>query len=116
VQVMETSKTKLGADHHSTLSSINNLTFIWEERSRDTEAISLMKECVRLRERKLRANHPRFISSLNTLAGWKAQKAEARASPHGGVAESVSVCVERDRTECMRDSTVNEAAVKPYVM
>ena len=34
VQVMETRKRKLGADHPSTLTSMNNLAFTWKEQGR----------------------------------------------------------------------------------
>jgi hypothetical protein len=42
VQVMETSRMKLGADHPSTLTIMNNLAFTWKGLGRDAEAIQLM--------------------------------------------------------------------------
>jgi hypothetical protein len=35
-----------------------------------------MRECVQLRERKIGANHPDYISSLNALAIWTAEQAD----------------------------------------
>jgi hypothetical protein len=67
VQVMETSKTKLGDSHPDTLSSMNNLAFTWKSQRRDAEAIELMKECVRLRSHALGTAHPHYISSFGTL-------------------------------------------------
>ena len=44
VQVMETRKEKLGADHPNTLTSMSNLAIIWREQSRDTEALTLIRD------------------------------------------------------------------------
>jgi tetratricopeptide repeat protein len=46
IQVMETRKRVLGAEHPDTPTSVNNLTFTWKGMRQDTEAIKLMKECV----------------------------------------------------------------------
>jgi Tetratricopeptide repeat len=54
---METSKRVLGAEHPSTLTSMNNLAFTWKGQDRDKEAIALMKECVQLGERVLGPDH-----------------------------------------------------------
>ncbi|KAI3571853.1 hypothetical protein IWW34DRAFT_638707, partial [Fusarium oxysporum f. sp. albedinis] len=45
VQVMETSKARLGADHPTTLTSMTNLAATWESQGRDQEALGLIKEC-----------------------------------------------------------------------
>jgi hypothetical protein len=45
VEVMETFKTKLVADHASTLTSMNNLAFTWKSQSRDADALALMDRC-----------------------------------------------------------------------
>ena len=45
MQVIETSKRVLGEEHPDTLTSMNNLAFIWKKQRRDTEAIELMKKC-----------------------------------------------------------------------
>ncbi|KAF2174314.1 hypothetical protein K469DRAFT_541483, partial [Zopfia rhizophila CBS 207.26] len=68
---METRKTKLGADHPSTLSSMNNLAFTLKEQGRDAEAISLMRECVQLQQRILGVDHPHSIPSLRALVEWE---------------------------------------------
>ena len=47
VQGMETFKNKLGADHPGTLTSMNNLAFIWKRQGRDQEAIRLMDNVFR---------------------------------------------------------------------
>ena len=59
---------KLGADHPSTLTIMNNLAFTWKEQGRDAEAVGLMKECVRLQQWILGADHRHFISSSIALA------------------------------------------------
>jgi hypothetical protein len=45
VQVMETSKMKLGADHPHTLTSMVNLAFTLESLGHDAEAINLLRNC-----------------------------------------------------------------------
>ncbi|KAH6674687.1 hypothetical protein B0J14DRAFT_587885 [Halenospora varia] len=80
VQVMETSKTKLGADHPSTLTSMNNLAFIWKEQGRDVEALKLIEECVMLRTRIIGTKHPDTLSSRTTLFGWRTEELELDAS------------------------------------
>ncbi|OCK80636.1 hypothetical protein K432DRAFT_297220, partial [Lepidopterella palustris CBS 459.81] len=76
VQVMETCKTKLGADHPDTLSSMANLAFTWKEQGRDAEAINLMSQCVRLRGHILGTSHPYYMSSSKALAGWEAEQVD----------------------------------------
>ncbi|KAK4171707.1 hypothetical protein QBC36DRAFT_339445 [Triangularia setosa] len=56
---METFKTKLGADHPDTLTSMNNLAFTWKA-----------KDCAQARQRLLGAEHPDTLSSLATVAEW----------------------------------------------
>ena len=56
---METFQRVLGVEHPDTLTSMNNLAFTWKGRDRDKEAITLMKECVQLKERVLGPDHPR---------------------------------------------------------
>ena len=67
VQVMETSKKKLGADHPSTLTSINNLAFTWKAQGRSVDADVLIRHCVQQRQRVLKASHPDLKSSLAAL-------------------------------------------------
>ena len=75
VQVMETRKTKLGADHPHTLTNMANLAFTWKSQGRATDATKLMEQCVQARIRVLRAEHPDITSSLSTLHRWRAEKA-----------------------------------------
>jgi DNA-binding transcriptional regulator YiaG len=77
VQVMETSKKKLGADHPDTLASMNNLAHTQKSIGQEVEAIKLMRECVQLCQQRFRPNHPNLLSSLATLAQWEAEHAVA---------------------------------------
>jgi hypothetical protein len=74
VQVMETSKNKLGADHPDTLTSMASLAFTWKGQGREENAIGLMDKCVSSRTRVLGANHPSTLSSAETLIKWRAEK------------------------------------------
>jgi hypothetical protein len=73
VQVMETRKKKLGADHPSTLTSMANLAFTWKAQGQNVEAISLMRHCVQQRQEVLKASHPDLASSLTILRQWEAE-------------------------------------------
>ncbi|KAF1834779.1 hypothetical protein BDW02DRAFT_568747, partial [Decorospora gaudefroyi] len=77
VQVMETRKTKLGADHPDTLASMNNLAYTQKSLGREVEAIELMRECVQLCQQRFRPNHPNLLSLLAALAQWEAEHAVA---------------------------------------
>ncbi|KAF1829023.1 hypothetical protein BDW02DRAFT_510943, partial [Decorospora gaudefroyi] len=77
VQVMETRKTKLGADHPSTLASMNNLAYTQKLLGREIEAIELIRECVQLCQQRFRPNHPNLLSSLAALARWESEDAVA---------------------------------------
>jgi hypothetical protein len=70
VQVMETSKTKLGADHHNTLTSMANLAFTWESTGRHAEAIDLLKICVAKQQKILGPAHPQAVFISKTLLKW----------------------------------------------
>lgn len=61
--MLEISKTKLGVDHPSTLSGMNNLAHTWKDLGRDEDAIQLMRDCVEGRGRVLDVQHPNYISS-----------------------------------------------------
>jgi len=74
MQVIETSKEKLGADHPSTLTSMANHAFTWKGTGKETEAIRLVEECVQSRIRVLGLNHPHIISSCTALDTWKAKQ------------------------------------------
>jgi hypothetical protein len=75
VQVMETSKKKLGVDHPSTLTSMANLACTWKGTSRQTQAIRLMEKCAQSQKRVLRANHPYNVLSYTASGTWKAELA-----------------------------------------
>jgi hypothetical protein len=68
VQVMETRKTKLGADHPDTLTSMNNLAFTWKRQGRHKDALALMQDCVKARQRVLGPKHPYTLSSLAAVS------------------------------------------------
>ncbi|KAK4232721.1 hypothetical protein C8A03DRAFT_20041, partial [Achaetomium macrosporum] len=67
VQVMETSKAKLGADQAQTLTSMNNLAVTWKDQGRYTDALALIEDCAQARQRVLAAEHPSTLSSLATF-------------------------------------------------
>ncbi|KAF1975419.1 putative kinesin [Bimuria novae-zelandiae CBS 107.79] len=73
VQVMETRKKKLGADHPDTLTSMANLAFTWKAQARSAEAIALMRQCVQQRQQVLKAGHPNLVSTLTVLEEWEAE-------------------------------------------
>ncbi|KAK0727554.1 hypothetical protein B0T26DRAFT_694935 [Lasiosphaeria miniovina] len=68
---METSKTKLGADHPDTLTSMANTAFTWKCQSRHANALALMEDCAQARRRVLGQKHPDTQSSLATVAKWR---------------------------------------------
>ena len=70
VQVMETCKTKLGADHPDTLSSMANLAFTWKSQGRHADALALMVACAQAQQRILGPEHPYTLSSLTTVDKW----------------------------------------------
>ncbi|KAK1773027.1 hypothetical protein QBC45DRAFT_121385 [Copromyces sp. CBS 386.78] len=70
VQVMETRKTKLGADHPLTLMSMANLAFTWNSQGRREDALALMQDCVEAQQRVLGPEHPDTLSSLVTVSKW----------------------------------------------
>ncbi|KAF2469576.1 uncharacterized protein BDR25DRAFT_228047 [Lindgomyces ingoldianus] len=82
VQVIEIRKKNLGADHPSTLTSMNNLAFTRKGQGRDVEAISLMKECVRLQRHTRGVNNSSFVAYSNVLAKW--EKVQVDDCPHSG--------------------------------
>ncbi|KAK4170577.1 hypothetical protein QBC36DRAFT_341619, partial [Triangularia setosa] len=93
VQVMETFKTKLGADHPSTLTSMANLASTYKNQGRWEEAEKLLVQVMEAsktklgadagkldvqvmetRKTKLGADHPDTLTSMNNLAfTWKSQ-------------------------------------------
>jgi hypothetical protein len=71
VQVMETSKTKLGVDHPDTLRSMANLAFTWESTGQHTKAIDLLRICLVKQQRVLGPAHPHTVSNDNMLLEWE---------------------------------------------
>jgi hypothetical protein len=68
--VMETRKTKLGADHPSTLTSMNNLAFTWKGMGRHIDALRLIQTCSKSRQRVLGPSHPHTQSTLLAMTTW----------------------------------------------
>ncbi|KAK7187734.1 PFS and TPR domain-containing protein [Paraphaeosphaeria sporulosa] len=68
VQVMETSKTKLGADHPSTLTSMANLASTYRNQGRWEEAEKLDVQVMETSKTKLGADHPSTLTSMANLA------------------------------------------------
>ncbi|RJE18902.1 Phosphorylase superfamily [Aspergillus sclerotialis] len=70
VQVMETRKKVLGAEHPSTLTSMANLAFTWKMQGRGAEALDLLQNCVELQMKVLCVDHPDTLlsSGINRLA------------------------------------------------
>jgi hypothetical protein len=78
VQVMETRKRVLGAEHPDTLTSMANLAFTWKSQDRNDKAISLLRECLRLQERLLGPQHADTKSSLQTITKWQVEKSNSK--------------------------------------
>ncbi|RYP41795.1 hypothetical protein DL767_000811 [Monosporascus sp. MG133] len=87
VQVMEICKTKLGADHPNTLTSIANLALTLWNQGRWEEAEKLFVQVMEIRKTKLGPDHPDTLTSMNNLAStfrnqgrWEeAEKLEVQA-------------------------------------
>ena len=72
--VMETSKTKLGADHPSTLTSMANFASIYRNQGRWLEVEKLEVQVMEICKTKLGADHPDTLISMGNLAFiWKDQ-------------------------------------------
>jgi hypothetical protein len=69
----QVTKTKLGAEHPDTLTSMHNLAFTWRSLGRDAEAMASLQQCVELRQRVLGAGHPDLLSSQTALEQWEAE-------------------------------------------
>ncbi|KAF2729741.1 kinesin light chain 1 [Polyplosphaeria fusca] len=68
VQVMETRKTKLGADHPDTLTSMANLGVTYSVQGKEDKAEPLKKQVMEIRKTKLGTDHPSTLSSMANLA------------------------------------------------
>lgn len=64
VEVIETSRMKLVADHPLTLNSMYNLAFIWQKMGRYEDASSLIPVCFTLQQRRLGSDHLHTVSTL----------------------------------------------------
>jgi hypothetical protein len=73
VQMMETRKVELGAEHPDTLTSVNHLTYTWKAGRRD-EAEELEVQVMETCKMKLGADHPDTLTSMNHLTyTWKSE-------------------------------------------
>ncbi|KAJ5231012.1 hypothetical protein N7489_011720 [Penicillium chrysogenum] len=80
VQVMETSKTKLGVDHPATLASMANLASTLWNQGRWEEAEQLEVQVLETRKTKLGADHPSTLTSMANLAfTWESTGQYAKA-------------------------------------
>src|SRR5438105_4133496 len=77
VQVMETRKKKLGADHPDTLTSMANLASTYRNQGRWEAAEELFVQVMETRKKKLGADHP---STLTSMEGWSAPSFFLRVS------------------------------------
>ncbi|CAG8293183.1 unnamed protein product, partial [Penicillium salamii] len=68
LQVMETSKTKLGEDHPSTLISMANLASTYRNQGRWEAAEQLFVQVMETRKTKLGEDHPNTLTSMANLA------------------------------------------------
>jgi TRAP-type mannitol/chloroaromatic compound transport system substrate-binding protein len=73
VQVMETRKTKLGADHPDTLTSMASLAFTYQSQGRYTEAVNLISRCIEGQAVKLGVAHPAYRDNVAALARWESE-------------------------------------------
>lgn len=71
VRVMETRKTKLGADHPNTLTSMANLALTWKSSGHDIRAIDLLRNCLTKQRDTLSSTHPDTLSTFQTLLLWE---------------------------------------------
>ena len=81
-QTLERADKELGGDHPATLSSVNNLAFIYKGQSRYDEAEPLYKRVLDVFENVLGREHPNTLTSINNLAAlYSAQGRFAQAEP-----------------------------------
>jgi len=62
-------KAKLGVDHPSTLTSMNNLALGYQAAGKLDQALPLYEETLKLSKAKLGADHPDTLNSMHNLAG-----------------------------------------------
>ncbi|KAK4220429.1 hypothetical protein QBC38DRAFT_215256 [Podospora fimiseda] len=83
---METSKTKLGADHPSTLTSMANLASAYRNQGRWEEAEKLEVQVMETSKTKLRADHPDTLTSKQMVGAEEGliQSQDGEQRSHGG--------------------------------
>ena len=78
----ETSEDRLGKDHPTTATSLNNLALLYKSQGRYSEAEPLYLRSLQIREQQLGADHPTTASSLNNLAElYRSQGRYGEAEP-----------------------------------
>ena len=85
---METSKTKLGADHPDTLTSMANLASTYRNQGRWEEAEKLDVQVMETSKTKLGADHPDTLTSMANLAStYRNQGRWEEAEEAGGAGD-----------------------------
>ncbi|KAJ5451405.1 hypothetical protein N7491_000587 [Penicillium cf. griseofulvum] len=80
VQVMEICKTKLGADHLDTLTSMSNLALTFWKQGRWEEAEKLQVQVIETSKIKLGVDHPDTLTTMSNLSfTWKSIGQHAKA-------------------------------------
>ncbi|MBX9256868.1 tetratricopeptide repeat protein, partial [Desmonostoc muscorum CCALA 125] len=81
-QCLEISKKRLGEEHPSVATSLNNLAELYESQGRYSEAELLFQQALALRRKLLGEEHPDVASSLNNLAAlYDSQGRYSEAEP-----------------------------------
>jgi len=103
VEVMETRKRILGAEHPDTLASMANLASTYQNQGRWKEAEELEVQVMETRKRVLGAEHPDTLTSMNNLAFTRKEQ--------GRVAEAIELM-----EECVQLQTVVLGADHPNTL
>ncbi|MBC1237143.1 FxSxx-COOH system tetratricopeptide repeat protein [Nostoc sp. 2RC] len=81
-QCLEITKKRLGEEHPSVASSLNNLAFLYNSQGRYSQAEPLYQQALALSCKLLGEEHPSVATSLNNLAGlYKSQGRYSEAEP-----------------------------------
>ncbi|WP_293063406.1 MULTISPECIES: tetratricopeptide repeat protein [unclassified Moorena] len=81
-QCLEASQNRLGENHPSVATSLNNLAGLYKDQGRYSEAEPLYQQALDLWKQLLGENHPSVATSLNNLAGlYKDQGRYSEAEP-----------------------------------
>ena len=81
-QTLERAEKELGGEHPGTLTSVNNLAFLYKAQGRYGEAEPLYKRVLDVLERVLGQAHPNTLASINNLAAlYSDQGRSAEAEP-----------------------------------